>query len=379
MRSPFPLTESCFGRSAARALRRFEKFARFPCRGLFGEGRSDELNKSARSCDPRQTTLDRSARTLSDRSEIVALCGGVGAARFLRGLLRAVPAERVAAVINTGDDATFYGVHVSPDLDSVTYTLAGVVDEERGYGLHGDTFHLLTALEQLGEATWFRLGDRDFATCLHRTLKLHRGESLTCISDALRRCFGVNARLLPMSDALCPTRIERADGTRCHFQEYFVRDGAPPDAVGVDLRAAQSAAPAAGVLETIAAARTILVCPSNPVVSIGPILALQGLRDVLRNHRAPIVAVSPLVGGAPVKGPAHHLLRAIGSEVSVRGVAELYVDFLDGFAIDHHDADAASAVEALGIRCTVMDALMPTPERAEALARSALALAEQCR
>ncbi|MDH3521360.1 MAG: 2-phospho-L-lactate transferase [Myxococcales bacterium] len=310
---------------------------------------------------------------------IVALAGGVGAARFLSGLVRAVAPEDVTAIVNTGDDCVFYGVHVSPDVDIVTYALAGRIDRARGYGLEGDTTAVIETLGALGHETWFRLGDRDFAHCQHRSCRLAQGVGLAAIADELRRALGVATRILPMSEAPCPTIVELSGRRRVHFEEYLARDGAPDDVEGVDLSAARAAAAAPGVLEAIAAARVILLCPSNPVVSIGPILAVQGVREALREARAPRVAVSPIVGGVPVKGPADRLLRGLGIEVSARGVARLYADLLDGFVLDQRDAAQAAEIEALGMRVCAVDTLMRTPDLATALARTALALARTAR
>jgi len=312
-------------------------------------------------------------------SGIVALAGGVGAARFLSGLVRCVAPERVTAIVNTGDDHVFYGVHVSPDVDIVTYTLAGRVDRSRGYGLEGDTTAVLEALGALGHETWFRLGDRDFAHCQHRTLRLAQGASLAAVTDELSRALGVRSRILPMSDMPCPTVIELAGGRRVHFEEYLARDGAPSDVEGIDLSAARAADPAPGVLEAIARAACILICPSNPLVSIGPILAMRGMREALRRAAAPVVAVSPIVSGRPVKGPADHLLRGLGHEVSARAVARLYADLLDGFVLDRRDAEQAAEIEALGMRVCAVDTLMRDGGVATSLARSALALAQPAR
>ena len=308
---------------------------------------------------------------------VVALAGGVGAARLLRGLVRAVPPESVTALVNTGDDREFYGVHVSPDLDIVTYTLAGRVDAERGFGLAGDTFHVIEALEALGHPTWFRLGDRDLATCLHRTARLRAGVGLAAISDEIRRANGVAVRILPMSEQPCPTYVRLEGGARVHFEEYLVRDGAPDDVTGVDLSAAERATAAPGVREALAAADAILLCPSNPVVSIGPILAVPGVREAIAASGAPVVGISPIIGGAPVKGPADRLLRGIGVEVSARGVAGLYRGLAHGFVIDQRDAAQAKDVEALGLACRVTETLMREPETARALATTALALARE--
>jgi LPPG:FO 2-phospho-L-lactate transferase len=309
--------------------------------------------------------------------KVLALAGGVGAARLLRGLLRAVPPESVTALVNTGDDREFYGVHVSPDLDIVTYTLAERVDLERGYGLAGDSFQVIEALAALGHPTWFRLGDRDLATCLHRTARLRAGVGLAAITDEIRRAHGLVLRILPMSEAPCPTFVRLEGGAVVHFEEYLVRDGAPDDVVGVDLAAAARAPAAPGVLDAIAEADAILLCPSNPVVSIGPILAVRGVRDAIVASGAPVVGISPIIGGAPVKGPADRLLRGIGVEVSARGVAGLYRGLAHGFVIDQRDAGQAREVEALGLVCRTTETLMRDPETAEALAETALGLARE--
>ena len=308
---------------------------------------------------------------------VVALAGGVGAARFLRGLVQVVAPEEIVAIVNTGDDRSFYGVHVSPDLDIVTYTLAGVIDLEKGYGLAGDTTALIDRLGELGRENWFRLGDRDFANCLHRTLSLQAGATLAQTADALRQSYRVALRILPMSNDACPTRVELSGGRTVHFEEYMVRDGAPSDVEAVDLSAARNARPAPGVLEAIAEARTIVVCPSNPVVSIGPILSVPGVREAIESSPARVVGVSPIVGGAPVKGPAAQLLRGVGAEVSARGVAELYAPWLDGFVIDQQDRAQVAEIEARGIACQAVDSMMVNPTVAASLAGAVLELAEQ--
>ena len=309
--------------------------------------------------------------------KIVALAGGVGAARFLRGLVKRVPPAEVTAIVNTGDDRSFYGVHVSPDLDIVTYTLAGRVDEEKGYGLEGDSFTVVDALAAHGHETWFRLGDRDLATCLHRTIRLGEGVGLAAVSDEIRRSLGVVTRILPMSEDPCPTYVELSGGQRAHFEEYLVRDGAPDRVSAVDLSAAGAAVPAPGVLEALEGASVILICPSNPVVSIGPILEIPGTREVIRSRRASVVAISPIIGGAPVKGPADRLLRGVGVEVSARGVAGLYRDLCGGYVLDERDAEQARDVEALGVSTAVLDTLMRDAEAAARVAEAALALARQ--
>jgi LPPG:FO 2-phospho-L-lactate transferase len=322
------------------------------------------------------TSTDEDTRPDAE-GPVVALAGGVGAARLLRGLVAAVPPGEVVAIVNTGDDREFYGVHVSPDLDIVSYSLAGVVDSEKGYGLERDTFQIVDTLGALGHESWFRLGDRDFAHCLHRTLRLKEGTGLARISDELRRSLGLATRLLPMSEDPCPTLVELSDGRSLHFEEYLIREGSPDDVKRVDLSAACASRPAPGVLEAIEQARVIVICPSNPVVSIGPILAVPGVREAVERSPAPVVAISPIVGGAPIKGPADRLLRGIGREVSALGVAELYRGLADAFVLDTVDTALAPEIEALGMRARAIDTIMKTPAIAAGVARTALELAAE--
>ncbi|MFP6656008.1 MAG: 2-phospho-L-lactate transferase, partial [Myxococcota bacterium] len=277
---------------------------------------------------------------------VVVLAGGVGAARFLRGVVRAVDPAELTVIVNTGDDRIFYGAHVSPDLDIVTYILAGLIENQRGFGLRGDRFDLVERLAALGHDTWFRLGDADYANSVHRTLRLAEGVGLDVITDELRRDMGLALRILPMSNDLCPTTIELSDHRKLHFEEYLVREGAPSDVKSIDLSAAERATPAPGVLTAIESARTILVSPSNPIVSIGPILAVPGIREALESSAAPIVAVSRIVGGEPVKGPARPLLEAEGIAVTALGVAGFYRDWIDGFVFDERDAELNGQIEA---------------------------------
>ncbi|MBW2578925.1 MAG: 2-phospho-L-lactate transferase [Deltaproteobacteria bacterium] len=310
---------------------------------------------------------------------MVSLCGGVGAARFLRGLVRAVEPSEITAIVNTGDDRIFYGVHVSPDLDIVTYTLAGRVDARKGYGLEGDSYEMVDALGALGHESWFRLGDRDFANSQHRTLRLREGAGLGRVTDELRERYGVATRILPMSEDPCATIVELEGGRRVHFEEYLARDGAPDEVTGVDLGEARRARPGPGVLDALRDAQTVLICPSNPIVSIGPILAMPDVRDALERSRAPIVAISPIVGGAPVKGPADRLMRGVGVEVSARGVAEIYRGLIDALILDERDADLAADIEAMGIRTRVLDTIMGDVATAQQLAEAALSLAVSLR
>ena len=304
---------------------------------------------------------------------LAALAGGVGAARFLSGLVRAVPPADVVAIVNTADDDEFHGLHVSPDLDSVTYTLAGASNVAQGWGLEGETFATLGALERYGVETWFRLGDKDLATHLYRTQRLRAGATLTEVTAEITRAWAVESTLLPMSDDDVRTRITVADGRELTMQEWFVRERAEPPVVSVRFDGAERARPAPGVLEALDRADAILVCPSNPVISIGPVLAVPGIRDALAARRARVVAVSPIIGGAPVKGPADRLMAPLGIDVSCVGVAAHYAPLCGTMVIDAIDAARAPEVEALGVRAVVTDTMMRSPEIAVALAREALA------
>jgi len=305
---------------------------------------------------------------------VVALAGGVGAARFLSGLVRVLRPEELTVIVNTGDDRDFFGLRVCPDLDIVTYTLAGVVNPETGWGFRDDTTACLEALRRLRDDVWFKLGDRDLATHIHRSQRLRAGATLSGVVREIAAAFGVRVELLPMTERDAPTRVVRADGTRTDFEEYMVRDGAPEDIAEVDLSAASACEPAPGVLEALARAEAVIVCPSNPVVSIGTILAVRGVRAALE-ARHDAVSISPLIGGAPVKGPADRLLRAVGAEVSSAGVAALYRSFCRGMVIDRRDAHDQASVERLGLTVRVEETLMRTPEIAAQLARTVLALA----
>ena len=307
---------------------------------------------------------------------LAALAGGVGAARFLRGLVQVVPPEDITVLVNTGDDDWFHGLLVCPDLDTVTYTLAGAENPGTGWGLAGETFAAIDALERYGSPTWFRLGDQDLATHLYRTERLRDGASLSTIAAELAHAWGVTSRLLPMSDDAISTRIDvrAGDGsvTELRMQEWFVRERAEPPVVAVRFDGVERAAPAPGVLEALEEADTVVVCPSNPVISIGPILAVPGVRDTLRARRERVVGVSPIIAGAPVKGPADRLMDPLGMEVSCVGVARAYRDFCSTLVIDAGDASRATEVDALGVHAVVTDTLMRDARVAAALARNAL-------
>jgi LPPG:FO 2-phospho-L-lactate transferase len=309
---------------------------------------------------------------------LAALAGGVGAARFLRGLVQVVPPDHVTVVVNTGDDDWFHGLLVCPDLDSVTYTLAEAENPETGWGLAEETFATMDALERFGVPTWFRLGDRDLATHLYRTQRLREGgASLSAVAAELAAAWGVRTRLVPMSDDRVATRIDarlpgRTDVTELRMQEWFVQHRSEPEVIAVRFAGAATAAPAPGVLAALDDAETILVCPSNPVISIGPILAVPGIRDALVRRRERVVGVSPIVAGAPVKGPADRLMGPLGIEVSCVGVARVYADFCGTLVIDAGDAGRAAEVEAQGVRAVVADTLMRDARVAAALARHTL-------
>ncbi len=309
---------------------------------------------------------------------IVALAGGIGAARFLRGLIRVVPPEQISVIVNTGDDRDFFGLRVCPDLDILTYTLAGEVRSETGWGLESDTFECLDAMRRFRHDTWFQLGDRDLATHIQRSARLREGATLTQVSEEIRRAFGVAVRLLPMSDDLAPTRLLHRDARTSDFEEYLVRDGAPDDIERVDLSAAARARPAAGVLKALEAAELVLICPSNPIVSIGTIRAVPGVEERLRARRR-AVAVSPIIGGKPVKGPADRLMRAVGAEVSALGIARLYREIAAGMVIDTRDAQLAPAIEALGLAVRPTQTLMRDEQVAQELAEVTLKLARELR
>lgn len=308
---------------------------------------------------------------------IAALAGGVGAARFLRGLVRVVPPAGVTVVVNTGDDDWFHGLFVSPDLDTVTYTLAGAVSEETGWGLTGDTFRCVDALGRYGVDTWFRLGDLDLATHIFRTARLRAGAPLSEVTSEIATAWELEVRLLPMSDDPAPTVIEVRDaggGTvAMPWQEWFVARRTEPPVAGVDLRAAARARAAPGVIEALETADAIVICPSNPVISIGPILAVPGVREVLERRRERVVAVSPIVGDAPVKGPADRLMAALDIEVSCVGVATHYTTVCSTLVIDEVDVLHADAVRAEGVEAVVAPTLMHDVTVAENLAALSLA------
>ena len=302
---------------------------------------------------------------------VVALAGGTGAAKLLRGLATCMAPRDLTVIGNTGDDTEVWGLHISPDLDTVTYALAGLLDVERGWGLAGETFNCLATMAAHGADTWFSLGDRDLATHLTRTRALRDGQPLSAVTARLAADFGVAARILPMSDEPVRTMI-RTPGGRLTFQEYFVREKALVEVVGVDYEGALNARPAPGVIEAIGAADAIVVCPSNPVTSVGPILAVPGIVDALRATAARTVGVSPIVGGAAVSGPAGALMRARGLAVSPRGVADAYAPWLRRLLIDPRDHGSLADLARAGVVAETADIIMTGREVEAALAQRVL-------
>jgi LPPG:FO 2-phospho-L-lactate transferase len=295
---------------------------------------------------------------------------------MLSGLVRVKAPEDITAIVNVGDDTVLHGLHISPDLDTVTYTLAGMDNRETGWGVVGESWTVMEELARLGGEDWFRLGDRDLATHLFRTGRLRGGEPLSAVTAELSRRRGIAVRLLPVTDDPLRTRVTLAEasplgpaGTEVGFQDYFVRLRHDVAVSGIRFEGAAAARPSAGVLESLELADAIVVCPSNPVVSIGPVLAVPGVRDALVARRERVVAVSPIIAGAALKGPADRLLTELGAEASVVGVARLYAPWAGTLVVDTADAGRAGEVEAEGVRCIVAPTVMSSPERAADLAR----------
>ena len=311
--------------------------------------------------------------------QVTALAGGVGAGKFLRGLVRAVAPEDVTVIVNTADDVEMHGLWISPDVDSVLYWLGDLADRERGWGRADETFRATEELRRLGAPdAWFGLGDLDLATHLYRTAALARGDGSAAITAALAERFGVRSRLLPMSEQRVTTRIDSVDehgrGRDLHFQEYWVLRAARDDVKGIRYEGAAEARPSPGVLGAIASADAVVVCPSNPVASIGPILAVPGIADAVRSRRERSVGISPIVAGAPLRGRADRLMPAAGLEVSAAGAATAYDGLLSAWVIDQRDRALAPRIEALGMRCGVTDTVMESDAVAASVARAALAL-----
>jgi len=302
---------------------------------------------------------------------ITVLAGGVGAARFLQGVLAVHRPSDVTIISNVGDDAEFFGLHVSPDIDIVLYHLAGLADEERGFGLKGDTFNVIDAIARYGYDTWFRLGDRDLATCITRTDLLRRGRTLSEATAEIASALLVPARIIPVTDDPLRTKV-RTDEGLLDFQDYFVRRRTEGHTREILFDGAETARPAPGVIEAIREARAVIFSPSNPLVSIGPILSVPGVRDSLKETSARVAAVSPIVGGKALKGPADRMLRDQGMQPSAVAIAQLYEDFLDLLVIDNVDAKLKPEIEALGVDVLVTDTIMDSMQKKAALARAVL-------
>ena len=308
-----------------------------------------------------------------EAAPVVALAGGVGAAKLVWGLAREGLGSRLSVVVNTGDDLEAFGLRICPDLDTITYTLAGLSNRAWGWGIEGDTFHCLTALGRLGADTWFGLGDQDLATHLWRTSLLNRGWGLAAVTAQLCEALGVEVSVLPMAEGYTPTLVE-TDAGRLHLQEYLVREKCAPRVQGFEYTGLSRQRAAPGVEEAIRDARIIVICPSNPFISVGPILAVPGIRRAVTASRALVVAVSPIVGGRALKGPAAKMLGELGHPVSAEGVARIYRGLSGVFVLDERDAGSAPAIERLGMRVVVRNTVMDTSGAKRALARALLRL-----
>lgn len=317
---------------------------------------------------------------------VTVICGGVGAARFLRGLMQVVDPTEVTAIVNVGDDSVLHGLEVSPDLDTITYTLAGAIDPDRGWGLVEETWHAMEQVRRYAAAAgidahdpvgndaagWFSLGDRDLGTHLYRTSRRRAGAALSQITAEITRAWGLGLCVLPVSDDPVRTHLRTTDGVELSFQEYFVREQHSVEVASVHVEGAGAARPAPGVLDAVATADVVVIAPSNPVVSIDPVLAVPGVRDAIAAARERTIAISPIVGGAALKGPADRLLRELGHEASVTSIARWYAPLAATLVIDDADAHLADEVEATGLGCVVTPTVMTGPTEAAALARRCL-------
>lgn len=303
--------------------------------------------------------------------KVCALAGGVGGAKLASGLQDVLSPGDLTIVVNTADDFDLWGLHICPDVDTVMYTLAGISNPETGWGIAGESFETLNMLEHFGEEAWFKLGDRDLATHVLRTSRMRSGETLTEVTARLSAALGVESAVLPMSDDPVATVLETQEG-RLEFQEYFVRRGQRDEVLGIELRGIEEARPTEGVLAAISGADAIVLCPSNPVVSVGPILALPGMMEALTSSSAPKVAVSPIVGGRALKGPADRMLASLGREVSSTGVARMYEGLVDGMVIDRIDERERAGIEAFGMRVLATESVMRDAEDRARLASETL-------
>jgi LPPG:FO 2-phospho-L-lactate transferase len=308
--------------------------------------------------------------------KIVAIAGGVGGARLADGLAQVLPPKNLTVIVNTGDDFEHLGLKICPDLDTVCYTLAGLANHETGWGRWGETWHALDTLGELGGETWFRLGDRDLGLHLERTRRLAQGESLTQITRHICMMLGVQANILPATDTPVPTQVHTTEGM-LGFQEYFVRRRCKPVVMGFEFAGIEQATPASGVIEAIQDADLVVICPSNPWVSVGPVLAISGIQRALAGKF--VLAVSPIIAGQTIKGPAAKMYRELGIEPSALAVARHYEGVLRGFVFDILDQDLRSQVEGLGLHSLVTDTVMRTDEDRRRLAEEILVWADRCR
>ena len=316
--------------------------------------------------------------TTSDRNpmmdgEVLALAGGVGGAKLALGLARILPPDQLVIVVNTGDDECFHGLHVSPDLDTVMYTLAGLADPDRGWGLVGETFNALEMLGRYGTDTWFNLGDRDLGTHIRRTQLLQQGATLSEVTADLCHHLGVDHRIVPMSDEPVCTMVDTEVG-ELPMQQYFVQRQAEPRVRGVRYAGAEAALPSPGFQGALDRAKMVVFCPSNPFLSLDPILAIPGVRDSLKGFSGRRVAVSPIVGGVALRGPAAKIMSELGQEVSSVGVARRFMGICDIFFIDNQDSELSPAITALGIRPVVAPIIMESESDKVGLAQRILAL-----
>lgn len=313
-------------------------------------------------------------KTSFANKKVVALAGGVGGARLADGLAQALPSENLTIIVNTGDDFEHYGLYICPDVDTVCYTLAGLANPATGWGRHKESWNALKTLEQLGGETWFGLGDHDLAVHLERTRRKRSGEPLSRITSDFCRAWGIGPRVIPMTDDFVSTWVYTEDGP-LPFQEYFVHRRCMPSVLGFDFRGIDNASPAPGVLQALEQADLVIICPSNPWVSIDPILELPGMRTALA--KSLIIAVSPIIGGKTVKGPAAKMFLEMGIEPSALSVAQHYGKLLDGFVLDNLDKDLAQAIDNLGIKAYVTDAIMKSRSDRRRLAQETLIFSSQ--
>ena len=301
---------------------------------------------------------------------ITALGGGVGAAKFLKGLSNVVPRKDLTVIINTGDDINLYGFRISPDIDTIIYRLSDQIDKEKGWGIKDDTFNCLESLSKLGFETWFQLGDKDLATQIFKSNLSKYGYSQSQVTAKTAELFGLDGiKLLPMTEDNVETWIETEMG-ELHFQEYYIKHNMEPEVFGINIKRIGEASPGTGVIDAIKGSDLIIICPSNPIISIGPILKVKGVREALVNCSAQIIAISPLIGGKPLKGPADRLMRGIGLEVSSSEIANLYKDFLDLMVLDSSDQNEEEKINRLGIRSFLADTLITNDLKSEHLSRS---------